>query len=250
MIHWFRNTEALESCLFYCAARRDLLVERLCWSIERLHRLQIIMKGDVMGRGKREIVSYTSEGSNAIIRVWLGSEVQRIIVEYHEGAWCSYFNINDTLTQLAKATTPRRLATALGKTFKCWDVDDEGQTDATQRTREINDQIESLVSVVRNAKDASLVTHIEASTCQDGSFYVLEYDFDAGRGAYYQFPEECYGDEAIHLVDKNHAYDRAFNGEYEIREAFPEFFEIRDDFFSAPGDGIEIVFGASEWPGQ
>lgn len=198
--------------------------------------------------GKRDFVRFASMGSSAIVRAWIGSEEQRIEVEYHEGSWCSYLTINDTLSQLASANTPRRLAAALGKTFNCWDVDDAGQTDAVQRTGEINGQIERLIDAVRNIKDVNLIQRIEASTCMDGSIYMLEYDFGAGRGAYYQFPEECYGDEAIHLVDSNLAYDRTFSGVYEIKGAFPEFFEIREDFMSAPGDGIENVFDAEVWP--
>ena len=79
-----------------------------------------------MAKRKREIVEYASEGSSAIVRLAVGSRKLKADLDYHEGSWCSYVDVNDTLSELLLAESQQALAEALCKTFKCWDVDDDG----------------------------------------------------------------------------------------------------------------------------
>ena len=171
-------------------------------------------------------------------------------LDYHEGSWCSYVDVNDALSELLLAESQQALAEALCKTFKCWDVDDDGSMGAAEQTDEIKAEIEKLIEAVRKCKDVKSVKYLEASSIEDGRFYAIECDFQKGRGGYYQLPDEFVDCETIHLVDRDSEYDKTFSGDAEIEEAFPEFFEIREDFFAMPGEGVDEVFGATAWPGQ
>ena len=208
------------------------------------------MKEEGMAKRKREIVEYASEGSSAIVRLAVGSRKLKADLDYHEGSWCSYVDVNDALSELLLAESQQALAEALCKTFKCWDVDDDGSMGAAEQTDEIKAEIEKLIEAVRKCKDVKSVKYLEASSIEDGRFYAIECDFQKGRGGYYQLPDEFVDCETIHLVDRDSEYDKTFSGDAEIEEAFPEFFEIREDFFAMPGEGIDEVFGAAAWPGQ
>ena len=59
-----------------------------------------------VAKRKREIVEYASEGSGAIVRLAVGSRKLKADLDYHEGFWCSYVDVNDTLSELFSGEIP------------------------------------------------------------------------------------------------------------------------------------------------